>query len=177
MQECVLSLSHTCIRSEMLHSFRISHKKFPQKFRQTYFNPDKVQDSVCSCRKATWHEIVCRHLLCSIRHSNFLHCPVELFNLRWQINLSSPVRPSAVANLAFGKTVPPLNNQTCKASDIPKSEDERISELASISKQVILRSFGDPDLYKMIRAAYLSHLETVKSSQNVRQISHNDNLV
>jgi len=67
-----------------------------------------------------------------------------------------------------------LNVSVTRTSDIPHSEDERISELASISKQVILRSVGDADLYKMIRAAYLSHLETVNASQNLRQTSHNE---
>ena len=174
MLECALSLSYTCIRSEQTHTFRVSHKDFPHKFRLTLFDPETVLNSVCSCRKATWHGIVCRHLLCTMRQSNYLHCPTELFNPRWQKNYCSGIRPATVADVTFGSTVQRLNVSVTRTSDIPHSEDERISELASISKQVILRSVGDADLYKMIRAAYLSHLETVNASQNLRQTSHNE---
>jgi hypothetical protein len=97
-----------------------------------------------------------------------------LFNPRWKKGYSSAMRASAVVDMAFGANVASINETARTSSDVPLTEDQRIAELAAMSKQVILRSVGASDVYKMIRAAYVSLLETVKSTENTRQKTPNE---
>lgn len=57
--ESNLSLSYQCQAfPDSDHHFRANHKDFPSKVRIVKVNPDVLEETSCSCRKALWHGIV-----------------------------------------------------------------------------------------------------------------------
>lgn len=171
-----LALKYVCLPSaESGDTFHVSHKNHPEKFQITRFTATFPLQSYCSCRKHIWHGIVCRHLLCTFRHVNFLQCPIELFNPRWRRDFVSSNHSSNVANIAFGAIVGSVPAKVNVDSDIPDSEDQRVSELSAIAKDVVLHSTDDAQLYRMTRASLLSLAQTLKAQKCLAQRKNAEN--
>lgn len=169
-EQYVFSLQYICVPSNRTEgTFHVSHKDHPDKFRTTRFVVTSALQSSCSCRKPIWHGIVCRHLLCTFRHANFLMCPLELFNPRWRRDFTSVSHLSNVVNASFGAIVCQVRADLEMGSDVPDCEDLRISELSAIAKDLVLQSANDIQLYQMVRSTFLSLSETVKAQKSIRQ--------
>ena len=169
-EQYVFSLQYICVPSgDSEHTFRVSHKDHPNKFRVTCFAVTSVANSTCSCRKPIWHGIVCRHLLCTFRHVNFLMCPFEIFNRRWRRDFTSTSHLSNVANVSFGAIVCSSRADVSIDSTIPDSEDGRVSQLCAIAKELVLHSADDSQLYQMVRSALLCLSETVQAKKSIMQ--------
>jgi hypothetical protein len=147
--ESNLSLSYQCQAfPDSDHHFRANHKDFPSKVRIVKVNPDVLEETSCSCRKALWHGIVCRHILCVFRHTNRLRCPASMFNQRWNREFASTNRQATGINYCLSRSI---ENATA-------TEDDRASELSVISKTLILRSIYRLTTFEMVKSTLESLL-------------------
>jgi hypothetical protein len=164
-EECELSLSYTCVAIEAGNNrYKVSHKDNPEKFRVVDFASEIPLEAYCSCRKKIWHGIVCRHIICTMRHCNQLSCPVGLFNQRWLRDYMETSRASVLANVAFS-----FRGQKSNLPDSMTSEDQRISELSAVCKSLTLLSISEQSTYDMVLASVKSLQETVIRYRSLRQ--------
>lgn len=178
-QECTLSLSYMC-RASLTNPnlFYVAHKDAPPgKDRVVTFTSNSPIETRCSCRKALWHGIVCRHILTVLRNQNHLSCPIELFNLRWRREYAQRARQNILVDRAIGIPSMPSRSGPLESSRMTITEDDRISELAAISKDLILRSASDQNSYNYIKSMFLTASDSLKKSQNLRQADNEDDAV
>ena len=163
-----LSMQYMCSDADNNeHSYRVAHKGHPDKFRLVVIDPLSNNTASCSCRKQIWHGIICRHIIRTFRHLNFMSLPIEMFNQRWMSEYVELSLHSIMVDRSFASNLSSTNKKS------EQSEDHRIAELSAISKNLILRSVSQESTYTMVRSTLLSMIETVKESQNIRQ-SHED---
>ena len=168
-EESTLSLSYVCNEvndQNDQNTFLVSHKDHPGKGRTVKLVSDTA---VCTCRKAVWHGIVCRHILCALRRLNKLDCPVAWFNPRWMSGFSLHSQCHIKINSG-------LHLETRRNENNSQTEDERLSELTALSKDLILRSVSDDQIYEMVWSSLKSIYSTVSKSQHLVQSSQEINL-
>lgn len=165
-KESMLSMLYTCCSVEGSdHEYQVSHKDYFDKSRSVICDPLQVAETTCSCRKTIWHGLVCRHIVCTFRHCNLMALPLEMFNPRWKRDYVSDSHCSVTVGLAFGSSIFAPVPDTGSSP----SEDQRIHELSSISKSLILQSVSEESTFNMIRSTLLSLSETVLNSRSLRQ--------
>jgi len=145
-EESTLSLSYICHEvadQNECTTFVVSHKDHPTRSRTVKLNSDTA---TCTCRKAVWHGIVCRHILCVLQRLNKLDCPLAWLNLRWMSGfcLHSP----SLIKINSGLIV-----ETRTDANNSQREDERLSELTALSKDLILRSLSDDQRFEMVKSS------------------------
>ncbi|XP_078430746.1 protein FAR1-RELATED SEQUENCE 5-like [Wolffia australiana] len=152
--ESGMSLSYTCVAhaSKDEGYFLISHKDFPKKFRVVSLSIRTIEQSTCSCRKAIWLGIVCRHMLCCFRHNNIFSCPVSMFNRRWRkvcktVDIQSVFIDTALAT---------------RPSSEGTTEDQRLSELTALTKPILQRSIGTESTFQLYKASLIVLGETIE---------------
>jgi hypothetical protein len=169
-KESELSMRYKCCAvnsSEELYS--VSHKDHPEKWRVVTVNRSAVTERKCSCRKAIWHGIVCRHITCAFRHCNLMALPLEMINPRWKREFISTSQRSVAVDLVFGPSIASTSN-----IGFASSEEQRIAELSSISKSLILRSVSEESTYNMVHSTLQSLSDTVLKSQRLTQNEGDD---
>jgi len=173
--ESSLSLSYTCSAvTNQENTFKISHKDFPLKHRTVCVTPDNPSETFCSCRKTTWHGIVCRHILCAFRHINQMSCPIELFSKRWTRDYIGQSRQGISVDLAFGPGI--AQPSRSQGGGTMSTEDERIGELSAMSKSLILRCASSEIQFNMLKSMLMAAGEAVDKSLNVSQSRQEDDL-
>ena len=100
----------------------------------------------CSCWKRVCNGIVCRHIICTMRRSNLLSCPISLFNLRWCRDFIECNRANVLLSVIFG-------NQTSCTSTVNNSEDARFSELSALCKTIVLKLDPCEPLFNSLKEA------------------------
>ena len=137
--ESGLSLSYTCVTDHSNNQgyFRISHKDNPHKFRVVRISLGLVEKSTCYCRKQIWHGIIWRHMLCCFHHNYILSCPVSMFNERWRKDFETLGIQSVVIDTALATQPKSYVEGTQRLS-----EDQRLSELTSLTRPILHRSIG-----------------------------------
>jgi hypothetical protein len=168
-EESTLSLSYLCnevTEQNEYITFVVNHKDHPNTSRTMQLGTDTA---TCICRKAVWHGIVCRHILCVLRRLNKIDCPLEWFNPRWKsgFSLHSPSIIKINAGLSWETQTTVYNSLT---------EDDRLSELTALSKDLILRSVSDDQIYEMVKSSLKSISLTVSKSQHLVQSSQETNI-
>ncbi|XP_078446338.1 protein FAR1-RELATED SEQUENCE 11-like [Wolffia australiana] len=159
--ESGMSLSYTCVVDDSNGEgyFFISHKDFPKKFRVVRISIGSVEQSTCSCRKAIWLSIVCRHMLCCFLHNNILSCPVSMFNHRWK-----SVCEIVDVQSAFIDTALATRPSTEVRGTQGMSEDQRLSELTALTKPVLHRSIGTESTFQLYKASMIVLGETIENN-------------
>ncbi|XP_078442232.1 protein FAR1-RELATED SEQUENCE 11-like [Wolffia australiana] len=154
-----MSLSYTCVADDSKDEgyFLISHKDFPNKFRVVRISIGFVEQSTCSCRKAIWLGIVCRHMLCCFCHNNILSCPVSMFNRRWKKVCETVDIQSIFIDTALA-TRP---NSEFRATQ-GMTEDQRLSELTALTKPILHRSIGSESTFQFYKASLIVLGETIE---------------
>jgi hypothetical protein len=101
-------------------------------------------------------------------------CPLELFNSRWRRDYISSTQLSNIANAAFGTIGGTAPSNLDASSRIPDSEDQRVSELTAIAKDLVLHLTDDSQIYDMVRGSLLSSAKTLKAQKSMAQLSFSD---
>jgi zinc finger SWIM domain-containing protein 3 len=160
-EESTLSLAYVCAdKSEKL--YEVSHKDYLGTHRKVEILAD---DSIhCSCRLLIWKGIVCRHILCVLRRTNRLSCPAEWFHPMWRRDSYTPELPlPAMASFNFQPSSTP------RLGSVQAVEDERLSRLNAVAKDLFLRSIGSDEYFSIVEMTLANLLSTVKKSQSLEQ--------
>ncbi|XP_078430673.1 protein FAR1-RELATED SEQUENCE 5-like [Wolffia australiana] len=152
--ESGMSLSYTCVADASKDEgyFLVSHKDFPQKFRVGRLSIGTIEQSMCSCRKAIWLGIVCRHMLCCFRHNNISSCPMSMFNRRWKKVCETVDNQSVFIDTALAT----------RPNSEGMSEDQRLSELTALTKPVLRRAIGTESTFHLYKASMTVLGETIE---------------
>ena len=166
-EECTLSLSYTCIKSQADPGvFFVSHKDHSNKKRTVTVKSDRIETALCSCRKQIWHGIACRHLICVFRHLNQLSCPMTLFNPRWHRDFVS----NTVTNTLFNVYMEEGQQNSDKEST---TEEQRFAELMPLCKELLRRSCSQSSIFDMVKSTLTAMLNTAIKSSEVCQTDYN----
>ena len=147
-EESVLSLSYTCTEISECDDylvFQCSHRDHASRSRIVRFAKVGAAHD-CSCRKALWHGIVCRHLLSIFRRMNLLTCPTEMFNARWTRKFTSMAFQQ---HAAIEKV---LGNVEFVGAECSGSQEitERASMLSVLAKDIIGRCVYEDSHYELV---------------------------
>ena len=169
--ESGMSLSYTCVEDYSKGSgcFLISHRDFPNKFRAVTLSIGSIEQSTCSCRKAIWLGIVCRHMLCCFRLNNILSCPTSMLNPCWK-------KDCEIVDIQSGYIDTTLAPQPRYEEGTTQRmiEEQRHSEIMAMLKPIVQHSIGFESTFQFFKVSLTFMGQTIEKNLDASRPTRSD---